>query len=245
MRAILLLGLAAALAVPARAEAITAEELIEKNIQARGGTAALKAVSSVKTAGTMTFGGGEFSIELGYAQITKAGSGCRTEVSLQGLTAVTAYSMTEGWQISPFQGRKDPERVSADQFRSNQYCADIAGPLVDHAAKGHRVEYLGTEDFEGTLAHKLKVSLNNGNVDTILLDPDHFLEILVRSKVTERGVESEFETELGSYEQVAGVWWPFAIESGPKGQPRGQKISIATAEVNVAVDDSQFAFPGQ
>jgi hypothetical protein len=41
------------------------------------------------------------------------------------------------------------------------------------------------------------------------------------------------------------VWWPFSIESGPKGQPRGQKITIEKAEVNVAIDDSLFAFPGK
>ncbi len=32
----------------------------------------------------------------------------RTEASIQGLTAVQAWDGKEAWQISPFQGRKDP-----------------------------------------------------------------------------------------------------------------------------------------
>ena len=36
--------------------------------------------------------------------------------------------------------------------------ADIDGPLVDWKSKGHKVEYLGTEDMDGTQAHKLKVT---------------------------------------------------------------------------------------
>lgn len=245
MRRIGWLGLATAALVSSPALGVTVDELIAKNIEARGGIDKINAISSVKATGKMSFGQGDFKLDLGFAQMIKGGVGCRTEVSLQGLTAINANDTKEAWQISPFQGRRDPERASADEFKANEYCSDIAGPLVDHQAKGHKVEYQGTEDFDGTEAHKLKVSLKNGNVQYYLLDPDYFLEILVRSKVTQRGVEFESETEFGNYEQVAGVWWPFSIESGPKGQPRGQKITIEKAEVNVAIDDSLFAFPGQ
>jgi hypothetical protein len=71
------------------------------------------------------------------------------------MTQVEAYDGKEGWRISPFQGRKDPEKMSADDVKSLMEDAEIDGPLVDWKTKESTVDYLGTEDVDGTLAHKL------------------------------------------------------------------------------------------
>jgi hypothetical protein len=167
----------------------------------------------------------------------------RTEATLQGMTAVNAFDGKEGWRISPFQGRKDPEKMSADDVKELMEDAEIDGPLVDWKAKGSAVEYLGTEDVEGTAAHKLKVTRQNGDVSFVYLDPDHFLEIRVLTQRVQHGAQVEEETELGDYEQVNGVFVPFAIDSGRKGDPDKQKIVIEKAEPNVPVDDAVFRFP--
>ncbi|MCC6593069.1 MAG: hypothetical protein IT479_07300 [Xanthomonadales bacterium] len=242
MRPILLSALLAGACLPA-AQAQTVDELVAKNIQARGGIEALRAIQSLKASGRMNFSGGEFSVDLGIVSYNERDARLRMEASIQGLTQVTAYDGREAWTINPFQGRRDPERMSAEDAKSLQVQADIDGPLVDWKAKGHRVEYLGTEDVDGTEAHKLKVSLANGDVQYRYLDPDYFLEILVVSQSMRRGVETETETELGNYEKVAGVYLPFAQESGPKGGRRGQKILLEKVEANVEIDDALFAFP--
>jgi hypothetical protein len=236
-------AVALALGATSVAHAVGVDELVSKNIEARGGLERLKAITSMRTTGKMIFAQGDFSIELGYAGSVLGGQGCRTEVSLQGMTAVTAYDGKEAWSISPFQGRKDPERMAAEDAKSLQYCDDIAGPLVDWKAKGHKVEYLGTEDVDGTEAHKLKVTLANGTVQFLFLDPDYFLEIRTLTQTTVRGVQQEQESDIGNYELVEGVYVPFSIESGPKGGPKAQKISIERVEANIAVDARQFAFP--
>lgn len=236
-------ALAVALGLTAPVGAMTADELIAKNLDARGGVDKIKAVDALRTTGRMVFAQGDFSIELGYNSVVGAGAGCRTEVSLQGLTAITAYDGKTGWNVSPFQGRRDPERMAADDAKALEYCADLDGPLVDWQAKGHKVEYQGTEDVDGTEAHKLKVTLANGNVQTMYFDPDYFLEIRTLSQTTVRGVKQEQETDVGNYELIAGVYMPFSIESGPKGGPKSQKIEIEKIEAGVEVDASQFAFP--
>jgi hypothetical protein len=115
--------------------------------------------------------------------------------------------------------------------------------LVDWRQKGHAVEYLGTEDIDGTLAHKLKITLKNGDVQYRYLDPDYFLDILVVDQMTRRGIRRELETELGNYEKVDGVWIPFSQETGARGEPRGQKLVIEKAEANLPMEDALFAFP--
>ncbi|PYJ52770.1 MAG: hypothetical protein DME83_04385 [Verrucomicrobia bacterium] len=159
------------------------------------------------------------------------------------MTQVEAYDGKEGWKISPFQGRKDPERMSADDVKSLMEDAEIDGPLVDWKAKQSTVDYLGTEDVDGTLAHKLKVMRKNGDVNFVYLDPDHFLEIRILTQRIKHGAQVEVETDLGDYEKINGVFIPFSIETGRKGDPDKQKIVIDKAEGNVPVDDAIFRFP--
>lgn len=231
------------LAATSFASAQTVDELIAKNIEAKGGMAAIKAIDTLKLEGTMRVGGGGFSLDLGFVQMTKRGGKTRGEASLQGLTAVSAYDGKDAWQIQPFQGRKDPEKLAVDQAKGLAQQAEIDGPLIDYRAKGHKIEYLGMEDVDGTPAHKLQVLRADGDTQYIYLDPDYFLEIRIITRTSVRGVEFEQESDVGNYEKVAGVYIPFSMETGAKGQPKGQNITVTKAEANVEIDDALFAFP--
>ena len=245
MKILTTLAAGVCLAASSAVSAMTADELIARNSEARGGLAKIHAVDAVRATGRMVFVQGDFSIELAYTNLVRAESGCRSEVSLQGLTAITAYANGVGWNVSPFQGRRDPERMSADDAKALEYCADLDGPLVDWRAKGHKVEYQGTEDVDGTEAHKLKVTLKNGNVQTIYFDPDYFLQIRTITQTTVRGVKQEQEVDVGNYELVDGVYMPYSIESGPKGGAKNQKIEIEKIETGIEIDPAQFAFPAR
>lgn len=229
------------LLVAARAQAITVEELISNNIKARGGAEKLQAIHSAKTSGILSFTG-DFGANLNFTTWQNAGS-IRQEASLQGLTVIQAYDGQNAWQINPFQGRKDPEKMSADDAKGLLDSADIAGPLFNYAGKGNKVEYLGTEDVDGTDAQKLKVTLKNGDIKIIYLDPDQFLEIRILDQRRIRGELVETETDLGSYEQIAGVYFPFSIEVGSKGSAKNQKVTIEKMDVNVDADARLFQLP--
>jgi hypothetical protein len=219
----------------------TVDELVAENVAAKGGADALRALQSVRFTGKLLVNGGQ--IQLGYVETKKRPGEVRGEVTMQGMTAVEAYDGKEGWKVSPFQGRKDPERMSADDTKSLMEDAEIDGPLVDWKSKGSTVEYLGTEDVDGTQAHKLKVVRKNGDVTFVYLDPDAFLEIRKITQRVEQGAQVEVETDVGDYEKIAGVFLPFSIESGRKGDPDKQKIIIDKAEGNIPVDDAVFRFP--
>lgn len=225
------------------ARATSVDELVAKNIEARGGLARIKALKSLRMTGKVKMGGGNFSMEMAYTELIQRGGFYRNETSLQGLTAIEAYDGKDAWQVQPFQGRKDAEKVSADEAKSYAQQADLEGPLVDAASKGHKVEYLGTEDVDGTEAHKLKVTLKDGDVEYRYLDPDHFLEIRILHQSKVRGAERETEIDLGNYEKVAGVYVPFSLEMGRKGGPKGAKFVVESAEANVPMDEALFHFP--
>jgi hypothetical protein len=220
----------------------TVDELVAKNIEAKGGASALRGLGTLRLSGKLLVQEGQ--IQLAYMQINKRPDEVRTEASLQGMTQIEAYDGKEGWKISPFFGRKDPERMSADDVKALVEDAEMDGPLVDWQAKGNTVEYLGTEDVDGTPAHKLKVVRKNGDVSFVYLDPDHFLEIRVLTQRTRHGAQEEVETDLGDYEKAGDVFVPTSIEFGRKGDPDKQRIIIDKVEANVPVDDTIFHFPG-
>lgn len=230
-------------AAPPAAPAPTADEIIARHVEARGGAAALAALTSLRREGILRLPG--FALELRTSELRARPGMLRQEATLQGMTAVTAWDGHEAWQISPFQGRKDPEKSSADDAKPLALAADLDTPLVDYRAKGHAVDYLGLEDVDGTPAYKLRVRLKSGDQVTYFIDPDTYMIIRDVQKQTVRGAEQEVETDYGEYEKVGGVYVAMAEESGPRGSDSSQKqkVAYARAEANVAIDPRVFAFP--
>jgi len=76
----------------------TAEELVAKNLQAKGGVDKIKAIKSMRLTGNFDAGG--FKATVG--ELSKRPEMVRETFTLQGMTQVQAYDGSSGWQISPF-----------------------------------------------------------------------------------------------------------------------------------------------
>lgn len=244
MRIQLLLSVAALLLVSASASAhaLTTDELVAKNLDARGGLDKIHAIKTLKLEGKMRLGG---QFELTFVEYKKAPGSVRNEATIQSLTQIQAWDGKNAWQISPFQGRRDPEKMSGDDAKSLADDAAIGGQLADWQAQGSKLEYLGTEDIDGTEAHKLKVTRKNGDLEYVYLDPDYYLEIRTITDQIVRGTHVQTVTDYGDYEQIDGVYFPFSISSSTKGAgPFGkQQLTVEKAVANTAMDDTIFAFP--
>src|ERR1022692_1592373 len=175
------------------AYAQSAEELVNKNIQAKGGIDKIKAIKSIRITGKLTGGGG---FTAATVQENERPSFVRETFSLQGMTAVTAYDTATGWQIQPFGGKKDPELMGEDDLKDLLLDADFDGPLVDYKEKGNTVEFLGHDVVDGDDALRLKVTLKDGDIVYYYLDPDTFLEIRKEVQEFVRGSVRESVTEI-------------------------------------------------
>ena len=219
----------------------TADELVNKNIQAKGGMEKIKAIHSVRMTGRLT-GSGGFTATVGQENLRP--NLVRQTFTLQGLTAVQAYDGSTGWQIQPFGGRKDPDLMGEDDLRDLQLASDFDGPLVDYKEKGNTVEYLGHDIVDGDDALRLKVTLKNGDLVYYYLDPDTFLEIRTETQEFIRGSVKETQTDMGSYKPVNGVMYPYSITTGPKNDPgNSATTTIEKIEVNTSMPESDFAVP--
>jgi len=226
------------LCIAAAAVAQTAEELVAKNLQARGGVEKIRAVNTLKMSGKVYVG-----INAEFSQEQKRANMIRQNFTVQGMTEIEAYDGSVGWKISPFEGRKDAEMLGEDDMRNLVEDADIDGPLADYQAKGNKVEYLGHDLVDGDDAYKLKVTLKNGDLVYYYLDPDTYLEIKTEKQQFIRGSVRESEELLGSYKQVSGVYYPYSIESGTKGSGDHARYTIDSVVVNTPIEDSYFKMP--
>lgn len=238
MRIAYIFAFALGCTVSARAQ--TAEELVAKNLQARGGIEKIKAISTLRMTGRLQQG----PIAIQFSRVAKAPNMLRDAVTIQGMTETEAYDGSTGWKISPFEGRKDPELLGEDDLRGTVEEADFYGPLIDYQRKDNRIEYLGHDTVDGDDTYRLKVTLANGDIIYYYLDPDTYLEIRTEKIQFIRGSVRESFTDLGSYKLVNGVYFPFSLESGNKQNPgETAKISLDKIEANAAIDAREFKMP--
>lgn len=224
----------------AAAQAQTADEIIAKNLQARGGKDKIKAIQSARMTGKMVLGQG---MEAPFTREMVRPNKMRMEFTIQGMTGVMAFDGTTGWSVMPFMGKKDPEAMSADENKQTADDADIDGVLVDYKEKGSQVEYAGKVDVEGTPAHKLKVTKKSGDVVNVYIDAESYMEIKEEGKAKMRGQEIEGEVTFGNFKTVDGLVFPFSMEQKAKGAPTGMTMTIDKVEINPTVDAARFNMP--
>jgi hypothetical protein len=238
----LLSGLAVAvLAAAEPAAAPTVDELIARNIEARGGRERLRSVQTIRMSGRLSPGAPDVASPILLEQ--KRPDRIRMEITFQGMTAVQTYDGKRGWQIAPFRGQTVPVSMSPEETEQAAEQADIDGPLVDYRAKGHSVELVGKDNAGEAEAWKLKLTLQNGTVRDVYLDLGSFLEIQTVSKRTIRGITVEAESRLEDYREVGGLMFPHTIRSGARGRPERQTLTVEKIELNPVLEDARFRVP--
>jgi len=238
------LWFSAALALAAGSlPAQTADEIIAKYQQAVGGAKRMAAAQTLHRIGKY-YGGGGF--EAAMSQENKRPDKIRAQITLQGMTLIQAYDGKTGWRVNPFQGKKDAEAMGEDEVKGIVMDAEFDDALFDYKAKGNTVQFLGTDQIEGSRVYKLQLTAgDNGDVRTYYIDVDNNVPIKLEVKRTVRGAEQEFEIVYGDYKQVNGWYLPFAYEMGGKGSSSEQraKFTWERIEINSDIPDGRFAMP--
>lgn len=212
------------------AQAQTVDEVINKHIAALGGKENLAKIKSVIMEGSFDYQGVEVAMTMTQVQ---------NKLSRQDITAMGqhGFDMTtdkDGWNFMPFFGMQKPEAKNAEEVKQSQHDLDIAGPLVDYAAKGHKVELLGKEDADGTLCYKIKISLAGGREMYAYIDTTAHMLVRTKEKRPVNGKEAEVQIDYADYKMVEGIKIAHSLK-----QQFGT-VYISTVKVNTAVPESAF-----
>ncbi|MBL4904498.1 MAG: outer membrane lipoprotein-sorting protein [Flavobacteriaceae bacterium] len=129
---------------------------------------------------------------------------------------------------------------------------DFPDPFLDYKKKGYKVELLGKETIDGAETFKIKLTKEpvtidgkkEENISFYFFDVDNFVPIAVHTEIKSgpgKGMISE--VTMSDYQEVGGLYFPFSITQGIKGQPGGQPITISEIVLNPTVDANAFKFP--
>lgn len=216
------------------------DDIVAKYIEAIGGRKAIDNAKTRRMVGKNSMANG---MEMPLVMEFKKPDKVRVEIEFQGMTGVQAFDGTIGWYVMPFSGKTDPEKMPPEQVKDFKSQADIDGPLVDYAKKGHKLELMGNEEIEGTDTYKLKVTRADENVEFYYLDTEYFLPIKIVRKQEFQGTPVEVESTPADYKKVGGLMLPHSLTQQMAGMPMKSTMVFEKIEVNVDLPDARFKMP--
>jgi hypothetical protein len=218
----------------------TVDQVIARNIEARGGLAKIRSVESERLDGQIRIGPGAqgpVTVEV------KRPNHMRMEMTLGNRTILRGYDGRTGWTVNPFAANPSVQPMSAEDTQNIATEADIVGPLIDYAAKGNRVELVSLDSIGDRASYKLTVTFPSGQADSYYIDATTFLQARWQGERVINGQPAMLESVFSDYRPVNGVMFPFRVASRARGAAQTQELVFETISVNVAEPDSRFAAP--
>jgi len=222
---------------------LTAAQIADKNVAARGGLAAWRTVQTIKMTGLMDVGG-KANTQLPFTLQMKRPNKQRLAIEFAGQTAVQVFDGASGWKLRPFLNRPDPEPFSADELSKTADGPGLDGPLIDYAAKGSKIELEGTETVEDKATYRLKLTTKQGHATHIWIDGTTFLEAKVEGNPRRLdGKMHPVETYLRDYRSVDGLMIPYISDTQVQGVRASRRMTVEKVALNLGLDDALFAKP--
>lgn len=239
----MVIGAASLAATAAFAADLTAAQIVDKNVAARGGLAAWRAVESMAMTGEMDLGG-KLDAKAPYTMSLKRPHKSRLEIRFQNQTAVQTYDGKQGWKYRPYLGRTDAELLTAAELKSEEATDELDGALADAARKGTKVELQGVDKVEGKDAYKLRLTKNSGETRNLWVDAVSFLEIKIDGEARKLdGRPHKVAVFYRDYKTVGGLNIPHTLETVVDGVKQTRKIVIKSVTLNPKLDESLFGKP--
>lgn len=231
----LVLGVAGAL------HAQTADELVDRNLKAKGGIQKLRAVEGMRVTGRVLLpaAGVEFPVSI----TTKRPNMFYQVSTIQGQKIETGFDGDKAWMINPMMGATTPQEIKGPQLEFLKRSADVDGPLVDYKEKGTVIELAGTDTLDGKKVYKLKVTPKQGPLVYVFLDDETGLEskAVMESPASDQQPAVSMEVLYSNYKPVNGITMAHTIEQKLNGQ--AMQVVIDKVEISPQIDDAIFHMP--
>jgi outer membrane lipoprotein-sorting protein len=214
-------------------DTVNVDDLVARNLQARGGLDAIKAVQTLKWTARFSSQGMDMPMTL-YA---KRPNLTRKELTVGGQTIVFVFDGASAWQINPLQGSSAPVDVTGPELVMIRQESDFDPPFVDYKTRGYALAYAGLETIDGRQLHHLRVT-KNGATQDCYIDAATGLE----ARTVNQSPMGLLAQEFLDYRTVQGLRMPYAIRT-LQNSTRVAEIKIDSIELNAPIDDGLFRKP--
>jgi len=214
--------------------------IINKYLDSMGGIERLREWKTLKGTGKYIMLA-QGNTEVPFVSWYKAPNKKRVEMIINGQKAIYAFDGETSWFLDPLKGIYEPTLMPEQQAKNNLDNADEYA-FIDYKKKGHKVEFLGTEQINDLNVYKIKLVRVNGSESYHFFECNsgHEVKILLytsnnSSIITTEILESDFRN-------IDWLLLPFTIETWINGRS-ANKMLIDNAEINIFLDDSLFSMP--
>lgn len=255
MKTLIIIGLFVMFLVSVQfASAQTVDDIIDKYIAARGGKEKLTAIKSIYMEGSREMMGNEVMVKVTKVQ----GKLSRTEFEVGANNGFNLITEKDAWNYFPMRSQ-EPQKVADSLVPAMQTELDIAGPLVDYIAKGHKAELEGKENVGDITCYKIKLTTKAGRHITYWIQADNFLLLQStpmggmmmgrRRNNPEGGAPAPGTEPRGGkafiqykdYKAVDGILFPHSIQIRTEGtEMQGGGTTFDKIELNNPVDEKLY-----
>jgi hypothetical protein len=219
---------------PVSAPALTADQVVNKHLEAIGGKDAIAKIKTMSVEGTLLVMGNEAPT----TTITVDGVGTKQVSEFNGAQIISCFTDKSGWSVNPMAGTPDPTPMPDDQYNQGKEGIYIGGPLYNYAARGGTIELASKDDKSYTinLTTKEKVKF------TFVIDAKTFL---LNTMSTEGQMQGQTVTITNTYSDYRKTETGFLVPYGIALDLGQFQLSIAVkkVELNKTIDPAIFAMP--
>ena len=242
-------GADAAPAAPPAGAAKTVDEVIARNVAARGGLEAWRKVETMVWLGHLESAAQKESQRVPFVAQLKRPNLTRFELKEQFSEFTRVFDGSHGWKVRPgADGRPQTKAFSAEEanFAKSEYVID--GPLIDYRAKGVAVTLDGIDRADDRPAYRLSLTLPGGVERKVWIDVKTNLEIRIdRPATNPLKPGAPVSVYYRDYKPVDGLVLPHVVETGlSRGAAAPESVDRLVIErlmVNPKLDADAFALP--
>lgn len=216
------------------------DALVAKNVAARGGEAAWRAVTALRLTGAMDIGQG---LQVPYVLEQQRPDRMCLSFTFDGADAVQCVDGGSGWTIAPYRGITEPRPMTADELREVADLADPYGLLFDYRRRGHDLALVGPASIAGRDAVELEVTLPAGAVRWVYLDAETGLELQMDAVRTVNGHDQKVSTAFQDWVTSDGLTIARRQETRIEGGAP-HALTVTSVHVNPELDPERFRIPG-
>jgi hypothetical protein len=237
-----------AFASPGLVQAQTVDEIIAKYFENTGGLEKWKSIQNIKT----TAKGKQGSLEFPVVSIQLKDGRQSSTVTFQGKDIKQGVYDGQSLWSHNFANMKAEKSDAETTENFKQDLGEFPDPFLNYKERGLKAELLGKEKVDGTETFKIKltkkpIKVDGTPADNVVFyyfDAENFVPLMTESEIKSGPNKgSVAQSKMSDYQDVNGLMFPFSMASSMKGQPGGFQMLVTKIEINVPVDDKEFAFP--
>jgi hypothetical protein len=223
---------------------LTAAQIVDKYVAARGGLEAWRKIDTMICVGHLETGNPAAPL-VPYVLQMKRPNKRRFEVHLRDETSVRIFNGNDGWKLRPARGGI-PELLSYtdEEVKAARDGPGIDGPLFGYQAKGVIVDLETIEELEGRKTYRLSVTLPSGANQHVWIDAKTFLDVQYdRESRTAAGNSATVTVHQLNFKTVGGLQIPHSIVTDAGTGKSSEKMVIDQVLLNSPLSESVFARP--